>query len=125
MTNTDARLWHPSLRINRVLRVMLHTRWNAEAWLVVRVQFRRALALRSEIRRAGRFNYARDRALLVRRCAGARPRVRLDSPLAILHIEVPMRLIGPRSRSGLHVAPRLARARAIGTTPAPFEEVSR
>jgi hypothetical protein len=27
MTDTDARLWHPWLRINRVLRVMLHTRW--------------------------------------------------------------------------------------------------
>ena len=27
-----ARLWHPWLRINRVLRVMLHTRWSAEAW---------------------------------------------------------------------------------------------
>jgi len=24
----DARLWHPWLRINRVLRVMLHTRWS-------------------------------------------------------------------------------------------------
>ena len=47
---------HPWLRINRVLRVMLHTRWSAEAWAVVRVEFRRALALRSEIRRAGCFN---------------------------------------------------------------------
>jgi hypothetical protein len=27
----DARLWHPWLRINRVLRVMLRTRWSAEA----------------------------------------------------------------------------------------------
>jgi hypothetical protein len=26
----DARLWHPWLRINRVLRVMLHAHWNAE-----------------------------------------------------------------------------------------------
>jgi len=50
---TDARLWHPWLR---VLRVMLQTRWSAEAWLFVRVEFRRALALRSEIRRAGWFN---------------------------------------------------------------------
>ena len=49
-------LCHPWLRINRVLRVMLHTRWSAEAWAVVRVEFRRALALRSEIRRAGWFN---------------------------------------------------------------------
>jgi hypothetical protein len=52
VNDTDARLWHPWLRINRVLRVMLPTRWSAEAWLVVRVEFRRALARRSEIRRA-------------------------------------------------------------------------
>jgi hypothetical protein len=49
VNDTDARLWHPWLRINRVLRVMLHTRWSAEAWSQVRVEFRRALALRSEI----------------------------------------------------------------------------
>jgi len=29
--DTDARLWHPWLRINRVLRVMLQTRWSTEA----------------------------------------------------------------------------------------------
>jgi hypothetical protein len=52
----DARLWHPWLRINRVLRVMLHTHWSAEAWSEVGVEFRRALALRSEIRGAGWFN---------------------------------------------------------------------
>ena len=46
-----ARLWHPWLRINRVRRVMLHTHRSAEA-----VEFRRALTLRSEIRRAGWFN---------------------------------------------------------------------
>jgi hypothetical protein len=34
---SDARLWHPWLRINRVLHVMLHTRWSAEAWSQVRV----------------------------------------------------------------------------------------
>ena len=39
----DARLWHPWLRINRVLRVMLQTRWSAEAWSVVRVEFKRAI----------------------------------------------------------------------------------
>ena len=42
--NPDARLWHPWLRINRVLRVMLHTRWSAEQWSVVRVEFRRDLS---------------------------------------------------------------------------------
>jgi hypothetical protein len=35
--------------------VMLHTRWSAEAWQIVPVEFRRALALRSETRRAGWF----------------------------------------------------------------------
>jgi hypothetical protein len=54
--DTDARLWHPWLRINRVLRAMLQTRWSAEAWSPVRVEFRKALALRSEIRRAGVVN---------------------------------------------------------------------
>jgi hypothetical protein len=48
VSDTDARLWHPWLHINRVLRVMLHTRWSAEAWSVVRVEFRNALVLRSE-----------------------------------------------------------------------------
>ena len=45
MRVNDARLWHPWLRINRVLRVMLQTHWSAEAWSVVRVEFKRALAL--------------------------------------------------------------------------------
>ena len=53
MSDTDARLWHPLAPHPRVLHVMLHTRWSAEAWLVVRIEFRRALALRSKIRRAG------------------------------------------------------------------------
>jgi hypothetical protein len=39
-----------------VLRVMLQTRWSGEAWAQVRVEFRKALALRSQIRRAGWFN---------------------------------------------------------------------
>ena len=40
MTERAARLWRPRLRINRVPRVMLQTRWSAEAWSVVRVEFR-------------------------------------------------------------------------------------
>jgi hypothetical protein len=71
VNDTDARLWHSWLRINRVLRVMLHTHWSAEAWSVVRIEFRRALALRSEIRRAGwstrlRLSPDRTAAALVR-----------------------------------------------------------
>jgi hypothetical protein len=46
----------PLAPINRVLRVMLQTRWSAKAWTQVRVEFRKALALRSQIRRAGWFN---------------------------------------------------------------------
>jgi hypothetical protein len=55
VNDTAARLWHPWLRLNRVLRVMLHTHWSAAAWSQVRVEFKKALALRSEIRRAGCF----------------------------------------------------------------------
>jgi hypothetical protein len=50
--DTDERLWHPWLRINRVMRVMLHSRWRTEAWSQVRVEFRKTVALRSGIRRA-------------------------------------------------------------------------
>jgi hypothetical protein len=38
VNDTDARLWHPWLRINRVLRVMQHTRWSAEARSQVRLE---------------------------------------------------------------------------------------
>jgi len=68
VNRSDARLWHPWLRINRVLRVMLQTRWSALAWSVVRVELRRALAPRSQIRRAGTL------AVDVRRAASWSPR---------------------------------------------------
>jgi len=38
MSDADTRLWHFWLRIDRVLRVMLRTRWSAEAWAVIRVE---------------------------------------------------------------------------------------
>jgi hypothetical protein len=28
VNDTDARLWHPWLRINRIMREMLHTHWS-------------------------------------------------------------------------------------------------
>src|SRR5262249_60332584 len=40
------------LRMSRVRRGVLETWWSGEAWPVVRVEFRRAVALLSEIRRA-------------------------------------------------------------------------
>ena len=38
MTDTDARLWHPGSVSTAFLRVMLQTRWSAEAWPQVRVK---------------------------------------------------------------------------------------
>ena len=64
VSDTEARLWHPWLRINGVLRVMLHTRWSAEAWAQVRVEFKKALALKSEIRRAGWFTLLKQLSLI-------------------------------------------------------------
>jgi len=57
VSDTGARLWHPWLRINRVLRAMLHTRSSVEAW-PQEGRVKKALALRSKIRRAGWFNSA-------------------------------------------------------------------
>jgi hypothetical protein len=37
----DTRLWHPWLRINCVLRVMLHTRWSTDEWALRRTGRRR------------------------------------------------------------------------------------
>ena len=54
--DTDERLWHPWLRINRVLRAMLQERGSVEAWPQVKAEFVKALALRREIQRAGWFN---------------------------------------------------------------------
>ena len=39
VNHSDAGLWHPWVRINRILRAMLHTHWSAEAWPQVRVEF--------------------------------------------------------------------------------------
>jgi len=51
------RTWqHPWLRVALLIRMMLHTRWDAETWPLVRAEFKRALALRSRIARAGWFN---------------------------------------------------------------------
>jgi hypothetical protein len=37
----DTRLWHPWLRINRILRMMLYTRLERGGWAQVRVEFKR------------------------------------------------------------------------------------
>src|SRR5437867_9912404 len=57
MPSDADRAWqHPWLRISLLLRTMLDTRWDAETWPQVKAEFKNALALRSQIRRAGWFN---------------------------------------------------------------------
>jgi hypothetical protein len=71
----DGSLWRPWLRIDRILRVMLHTRWSVEAWSVVRVEFRKAIALKTEIGAWGgsTSRWLRPRLVLTYpvRCAGS------------------------------------------------------
>ena len=50
LNDADARLWHPWLRINRVLRATLHERRRAAAWPQVKTEFTKALALESQTR---------------------------------------------------------------------------
>ena len=57
MVPESTRRWqHPWLRISLLIRVMLGTRWDAETWPQVKAEFKQALALRSQISRAGWFN---------------------------------------------------------------------
>jgi hypothetical protein len=57
VTDTDAHLWQPlTPHQPRPARDACRRGGARSAWSVVRVEFKRALALRSEIRRAGWFN---------------------------------------------------------------------
>jgi hypothetical protein len=55
-TEHCARLWHPWLRIQRLIPVILGTRWNADEWPIVKAELRSALTERSRLERAGWFN---------------------------------------------------------------------
>jgi hypothetical protein len=51
------RLWpHPWLGINRAVRSILRTRWDANTWPTTKTEMRKALEVRRQIRRAGWFN---------------------------------------------------------------------
>ena len=121
MSDTDARLWPPWLRINRILRAMLHDRWSAEAWAQVKNEFKKALAVRSQIRRAGWFNCSTDSraqtvvmkaALVVALVLVASPILALDEDLT-KHVTIaglgflhyPSRCRG-RRRRGARTPPR-------------------
>ena len=56
MSDADRAWQHPWLRLNRLLRAMVHERWSAETWPQVKAAFKKTLAMRSQIRRAGWFN---------------------------------------------------------------------
>jgi hypothetical protein len=57
MPTDSHRDWqHPWLRVSLLIRVILGTRWDAERWPQVKAEFKKALALRSRIERAGWFN---------------------------------------------------------------------
>jgi len=57
VSDTGARLLHPCIRINRILRAMLTERALKRGGVAAgQNEFKRALALRSEVRRAGGFN---------------------------------------------------------------------
>ena len=56
MPKTGEYPWRVYVSRSRPRRAMLTTRWSAEAWPQVKTEFKKALALRSEIRRAGWFN---------------------------------------------------------------------
>jgi len=57
VNDANARVWqHPWLRIQLLLREMLGTRWDVRTWPAVKAEFKKALALRSKIQRAGWFN---------------------------------------------------------------------
>jgi len=90
MNDPDPRLWHPWLRINRVLRAMLHERWSAEAWPQIKAEFKKALALKSQIRRAGCFDRPRGGSGRISSSAAAMDRdgsssAPLSSTISSLH----------------------------------------
>ena len=52
----SARLWHPWIRNQRLIRVILGTRWGADEWPIVKAELHNALKERSRLERAGWFN---------------------------------------------------------------------
>ena len=52
---SPARLRHPWLRIQRLLRDILGTRWDADGWARIKPEIGNALAERSRTERAGWF----------------------------------------------------------------------
>lgn len=52
----NQRVWHPYVRVTRVIRQILGTRWDAATWALVKPELAKALLERGRIQRAGWFN---------------------------------------------------------------------
>jgi hypothetical protein len=49
-------LWHPWVRMERLLRTMFNTSWDAPSWTLVSARLGEVIAERRRIARAGWFN---------------------------------------------------------------------
>ena len=56
MNDTDARLWHPWLRIQLLRRSILGTRWDGQTWPTIKAEMKKAPEMRSRIQLAGWFD---------------------------------------------------------------------
>ena len=54
--STSAGTWHPYLRVTRVIRTILPTRWDPAAWTLAKPELAKALAERSKVAQSGWFN---------------------------------------------------------------------
>ena len=52
----DARVWHPWIRVTRVIQGILGTRWDPGTWPMAKAMLRDAMKERSKVQRAGWFN---------------------------------------------------------------------
>jgi hypothetical protein len=50
------RFLFPHIRVELLIRTMLTRKWDEDAWPIVKLELRKALALRSKLRRAGWWN---------------------------------------------------------------------
>jgi hypothetical protein len=52
----DARVWHPWVRVTRVIQAVLCTRWDSGTWPLAKTMLRDAMKERARVSRAGWFN---------------------------------------------------------------------
>jgi hypothetical protein len=55
-STTNMSFLFPHIRVELLIRTILTRQWDDETWPVVREEFKKAMALRSKLRRAGWWN---------------------------------------------------------------------